>query len=134
MTNEARALALLEAQGLLTLKEGAGLEATKNDIAENPKNLQITEIEAAQLPRILPDVDIAVINGNYAIDAGLNMSDALAVEDSESIGATTYPNVIAVREGDENTDKIKALVEAITSAEVKSFMEETYQGAVVPLF
>ncbi len=134
VTNEARALALLEAQGLLTLKEGAGLEATKNDIAENPKNLQITEIEAAQLPRILPDVDIAVINGNYAIDAGLNMSDALAVEDSESIGATTYPNVIAVREGDENTDKIKALVEAITSAKVKSFMEETYQGAVVPLF
>ena len=134
VTNEARALALLEAQGLLTLKEGAGLEATKNDIAENPKNLQITEIEAAQLPRILPDVDIAVINGNYAIDAGLKMSDALAVEDSESIGATTYPNVIAVREGDENTDKIKALVEAVTSDEVKSFMEETYQRAVVPLF
>ena len=134
VTNEARALALLEANGLLTLKEGAGLEATKNDIAENPKNLEITEIEAAQLPRILPDVDIAVINGNYAIDAGLKMSDALAVEDTESIGATTYPNVIAVREGDENTDKIKALVEAITSDEVKSFMEETYQGAVVPLF
>ena len=89
VTNEARALLLLEAQGLITLKEGAGLEATKNDIAENPKNLEIMEVEAAQIPRVLPDVDLAVINGNYAIEAGLKVSDALAIEDAESISATT---------------------------------------------
>ena len=134
VTNEARALLLLEAQGLITLKEGAGLEATKNDIAENPKNLEIMEVEAAQIPRVLPDVDIAVINGNYAIEAGLKVSDALAVEDAESIAATTYGNVLAVREGEEETDKSKALVEVLTSDEIKKFMEETYEGAVVPLF
>ena len=134
VTNEARALLLLEAQGLITLKEGAGLEATKNDIAENPKNLEIMEVEAAQIPRVLPDVDIAVINGNYAIEAGLKVSDALAVEDAESIAATTYGNVLAVREGEEETDKSKALGEVLTSDEIKKFMEETYEGAVVPLF
>ncbi len=134
VTNEARALLLLEAQGLITLKEGAGLEATKNDIAENPKKLEIMEVEAAQIPRVLPDVEIAVINGNYAIEAGLKVSDALAVEDAESIAATTYGNVLAVREGEEATDKSKALVEALTSDEIRKFMEETYEGAVVPLF
>ena len=134
VTNEARALLLLEAQGLITLKEGAGLEATKNDIAENPKNLEIMEVEAAQIPRVLPDVDLAVINGNYAIEAGLKVSDALAIEDAESISATTYGNVLAVREGEEETDKSKALVEVLTSDEIKKFMEETYEGAVVPLF
>ncbi len=134
VTNEARALLLLEAQGLITLKEGAGLEATKNDISENPKNLEIMEVEAAQIPRVLPDVDIAVINGNYAIEAGLKVSDALAIEDSQSIAATTYGNVVAVREGDETSDKSKALVEALTSDEIKKFIEETYEGAVVPLF
>lgn len=134
VTNEARALLLLQDQGLLTLKEDAGLEATRNDIVENPKNLEIVELEAAQLPRTLSDCDIAVINGNYAIDAGLKMADALATEDSESLAATTYCNVVAVRAGDENTDKSKALYEALTSPEVKEFMEETYQGAVVPLF
>ena len=134
VSNEARALLLLEAQGLIKLKEGVGLDATKNDIVENPKNLDIVELEAAQLPRSLADGDIAVINGNYAIEAGLKVSDALAVEDSQSLAATTYGNVVAVREGDENSDAIKALVEALTSPEVKTFMEETYEGAVVPLF
>lgn len=101
VSNEARALLLLEAQGLIKLKEGVGLEATRNDIVENPKNLDIVELEAAQLPRSLPDCDIAVINGNYAIEAGLKVSDALAAEDSESLAATTYGNIVAVREGDE---------------------------------
>lgn len=133
-TNEARALLLLESQGLIKLKEGAGLKATKNDIVENPKNLDVYELEAAQIPRSLSDVDIAVINGNYAIDAGLSVADALAVEDSESIGATTYGNVIAVQEGHENDDAIKALVEALESDTVKKFIEDTYAGAVVPLF
>ena len=96
-TNEARALLLLEAQGLLKLADGAGLKATKTDIVENPKNLDILEVEAAQVPRSLPDVDIAVINGNYAIEAGLKVSDALAVEASDSEAATTYGNVVAVQ-------------------------------------
>lgn len=133
-TNEARALLLLEAQGLIKLTEGVGVNATKADVAENPKNLDILEIEAAQLPRSLQDVDIAVINGNYAIDAGLKMADALAIEDSESIGATTYGNVVAVQEGHENDPAVKALVEVLTSDEIKGFIEDTYAGAVVPLF
>ena len=134
VTNEARALLLLEAQGFIKLKEGAGLEATPNDIVENPKNLDIVELEAAQLPRSLADCDIAVINGNYAIEAGLKVTDALATESSDSLAATTYGNVVAVREGDENSDAIKALIESLTSPEVKAFMENTYEGAVVPMF
>lgn len=134
VTNEARALLLLEAQGFIKLKEGAGLEATPNDIVENPKNLDIVELEAAQLPRSLADCDIAVINGNYAIEAGLKVTDALATESSDSLAATTYGNVVAVREGDENSDAIKALIESLTSPEVKEFMENTYEGAVVPMF
>lgn len=133
-SNEARALLLLEAQGLIKLKEGAGLTATKNDIVENPKNIKLYEVEAAQIPRSIGDVDVAVINGNYAIDAGFKVSDALAVEDSQSIAATTYGNVIAVREGMENDEAIKALVEALKSDEVKAFIESTYEGAVVPLY
>lgn len=132
-TNEARALLLLEAQGLITLKEDAGLSATKNDIEENKLNLDIVEIEAAQLPRSLSDVDIAIINGNYAIEAGLSVSDALAIEDSDSLAATTYGNIVAVRSGDENNEAIQALVNALKSDEVKSFIEEEYQGAVVAL-
>lgn len=134
MSNEARALLLLEAQGLIKLKDGVGLEATRNDIVENAKNLDIVELEAAQLPRSLQDSDIAVINGNYAIEAGLKVSDALATEDSQSLAATTYGNIVAVREGGENSEAVKALVEALTSPEVKRFMEEKYEGAVVPLF
>ena len=133
-TNEARALLLLEAQGLLKLKEGAGLDATRNDIEENPLNLDILEVEAAQIPLSLQDVDIAVINGNYAIDAGLKVSDALAVEASDSEAAVTYGNVVAVREGDEENEKTKALLDALKSDEVKSFIEDSYDGAVVPLF
>ena len=124
-TNEARALLLLEAQGLLKLADGAGLKATKTDIVENPKNLDILEVEAAQVPRSLPDVDVAVINGNYAIEA---------VEASDSEAATTYGNVVAVKEGKEEDAKTKALIEALTSDAVKEYMEQTYEGAVVPLF
>ena len=133
-SNEARALLLLEAQGLIKLKDGAGLTATKNDIVENPKNIKLYEVEAAQIPRSIEDVDVAVINGNYAIDAGFKVSDALAVEDSQSIAAATYGNVIAVQEGRENDEAIKALIEALESDEVKAFIETTYEGAVVPLY
>jgi D-methionine transport system substrate-binding protein len=134
-SNEARALLLLEAQGLIKLKEGVGLNATKTDIAENPKNLEIVEIEAAQLARSLPDVDIAVINGNYAIEAGLNVAkDALATEDKDSEAAKTYANIIAVKAGKEQDPAIKALVEALQSDTVKKFIEEKYQGSVVPVF
>ena len=133
-TNEARALLLLEAQGLIKLKEDAGLTATKNDIVENPKNLQLYEVEAAQLPRVIGDVDVAVINGNYAIEAGYKVSDALAVEASDSLAATTYGNVVAVRAGEKNDPAIQALIEALSSDEVKAFIESTYDGAVVPLF
>ena len=133
-TNEARALLLLEAQGLIKLTDGVGLNATKTDIVENPKNLDILEVEAAQTPRSLQDVDIAVINGNYAIEAGLKVSDALAVEASDSEAATTYGNIVAVKEGKENDEKTAALVEALKSSEAKAFIESTYNGAVVPLF
>lgn len=133
-TNEARALLLLEAQGLIKLKEGVGLDATKLDIVENPKNLDIQEIEAAQLPRTLTDVDLAVINGNYAIEAGLKVSDALAVEAQDSEAAKTYANVLVVKEGNEENPNIKALVSALESDQVKEFIEENYDGAVVPMF
>lgn len=134
VSNEARALLLLADNGLIELKEGVGLEATKNDIVKNDKNFKIVEIEAAQLPRSLGDVDIAVINGNYAIEAGLKVSDALAVEDAKSEAATRYSNIIAVRSGEEASEKTKALVEALTSDTVKKFIEDNYGGAVVPSF
>ena len=133
-TNEARALLLLEANGLIKLKEGAGINATKQDIVENPKNLDIQEIEAAQVARTLKDVDVAVVNGNYAIEAGLKVSDALAIEDSKSLAATTYANIIAVREGDEKSDATLALIKALESDTVKKFIESKYNGAVVPMF
>lgn len=133
-TNEARALLLLEQEGLITLAEDAGLSATVLDIVENPKNLEIVEMEAAQLPQRLADLDMAVINGNYAIDAGLSIADALAVEASDGEAAQAYANVVAVKEGNENNEAILALVDALQSDEVKAFMEETYGGAVVPLF
>ena len=133
-TNEGRALLLLEQEGLITLKEDAGLTATKADIAENPKNLEIVELEASQLPSRLADVDLAVINGNYAIDAGLKVADALAVEAADGEAATAYVNVLAVKEGNENSPAIQALAQALCSDEVKTFMEETYGGAVVPVF
>lgn len=133
-TNEARALLLLEAQGLIKLKEGVGLTATKLDIEENPKNLDIKELEAAQLVRSLEDVDVAVINGNYAIEGGLKVSDAIAVEASDSEAANTYANVLVVKEGNESLDKIKALEKALTSDEVRDYINEKYDGAVVPKF
>ena len=133
-TNEARALLLLEAQGLIKLNEGVTFTATKLDIAENPKNLDIQEIEAAQLPRSLQDVDLAVINGNYAIQAGLKVSDALAVEDKDSIAAETYANVLVVKEGNEETDATKALIAALQSETVREFIDATYAGAVIAKF
>ena len=133
-TNEARALLLLQQENLITLKEGAGITATKADIADNPRNLDIVELEASQLPVRLGDVDMAVINGNYAIDAGLKVSDALAVESADGEAAQAYVNVLAVKEGHENDPAIQALVEALKSDEVKTFMDETYEGAVVPMF
>ena len=133
-TNEARALLLLEQEGLITLKEGAGITATKADIAENPKNLDIVELEANQLPVRLADVDMAVINGNYAIDAGLKVADAVAIEAADGEAATAYVNVLAVKEGNEDSPAIQALAAALTSQEVKDFIDETYAGAVVPVF
>ena len=125
---------LLQQEGLITLKEGAGLTATKADIAENPKNLDIVELEASQLPVRLADVDMAVINGNYAIDAGLKVSDALAVEAADGEAGTAYANVLTVKEGRENEPAIQALVEALQSQQVKDFIDETYDGAVVAVF
>lgn len=131
-TNEGRALLLLQAAGLITLKADAGLEAVPADIAENPKNLKFSEIEAASLPRVLSDVDAAVINGNYALPAGLNASkDGLFVEGAES----PYVNVVAVKEGNENSEAVKALIKALESDKVKSWVAEKYpNGEVVTVF
>lgn len=131
-TNEARALLLLQENGLITLADGADITATAADIVDNPKNLEIVEIEAAQIPRSLPDVDLAVINGNYALDAGLNFDDALVVEAADSLAAQTYANVIAVREGDEESEKTQTIMKILTSDEAKQYIEETFGGAVLP--
>lgn len=131
-TNEARALLLLEQEGLIKLKEKAGLQATILDIEENPLNLRIKELEAAQVARAVSDVDIACINGNYAIEAGLE--EAIALESAESEAAETYANLIAVKEGNEDTEKTQALVEAVLSKKVKDFIMDNYKGAVVPVF
>lgn len=134
-SNRARALLLLEAQGLITLKKGVGMEATKLDIVENKLNLDITEMEAAQISKVRDSVALAVINGNYALQAGLNAGkDALAVEDAASISATTYANILVVKAGNENTEKTRALVAALTSAAVRDYINNTYSGAVVPIF
>lgn len=132
-TNEARALLLLEEQGLITLNEGAGLEATANDIADNPYNIEIVETEAAQLPASLPDLDMAVINGNYAVGAGLDTSTALAAEATTSEAADMYQNVVAVRAGEENTPKTEALVTALSTQTVADYITDTYDGAVLPI-
>ena len=122
--------------GLIELKEGVGLEATQIDIVSNPRNLEFVEMEAAQLPKVLSDVDIAVINGNYAIQDGLSVGqDAIAVEDKDSeIIRSDYVNVLAVKEGSENNEAIQALVKALQSSEVRDYINETYDGAVVPIF
>jgi len=132
-TNEARALLLLQDNGLITLKEGAGIEATVNDIAENPHNIAFKELEAAQISRVLPEVAFAVLNGNYALEAGLNaQKDAIAIETSDSEAAKTYVNIIVVKEGNEGHEGVKALVEVLKSDEIKTFINDTYQGSVVP--
>ena len=132
-TNEARALLLLEANGLITLREGAGMTATKLDIVDNPKNLDIQEIEAAQIPRVLVDVDMAVINGNYAVQAGLNVAaDALAKEESDSLAAETYVNYVVVNGDNYDAEVFDKLAAALTSDETRQWITETYGGSVVP--
>ena len=134
-SNRARALLLLEAQGLIKLTKGVGMEATVLDIAENALGLEIYEMEAAQIAGVLDSVAMGVINGNYALAAGLNAgTDALATEDAASISATTYANILVVKEGNENNAKIEALKKALLSQEVKDFINNTYSGAVVPIF
>ena len=132
-SNEARALRLLESKGIIKIAEGELV--TPKDITENPKNLKFTELEAAAIPRSLDDVDAAVINGNYAIEAGFNPTkDAIIIEDKDSEAAKPYANIIAVKAGNENEQKIKDLVKAMTSPEVKDFIEKEYNGAVIPVF
>ncbi len=133
-TNEARALLLLQQEGLIELDPEAGITATILDITNKPENLTIQEVEAAQVARTLPDVDAAVINGNYAIEADLAVADALAIESTEGEAAKAYVNVLAVKEGTENEPKIQALVKALQSQEVKDFIDNEYNGAVVALF
>ena len=133
-TNEARALQLLAAQGIITLPEGSDQNVTKKDIVENPHNVNIVELEAAAVPRALEDSDFAVINGNYALAAGLTADDGLAFEGDDSLGATMYVNVLAVKEGNENNEAIKKLAAALTSDECKKFIEEKYNGMVKPVF
>ena len=134
-SNRARALLLLEQEGIIKLKEGVGMDATDLDIVENKLNLDIVQMEAAQIANVRDSVALAVINGNYALQAGLNAgTDALAVEDAESISATTYANILVVKEGNEQTEKTQALVKAVMSEEVKTYINNTYSGAVVPIF
>ena len=132
-TNEARSLLLFESLGIITLKEDAGLKATALDIIENPHNVTILEVEAPQTVNVLADVDFAVVNGNYAVSAGI-LDKALASESNEGVVPDTYGNIIAVREGDENTEKTLALVEALTSDEIREFINEKYSGLFVPVF
>lgn len=132
-TNEARALLLLQDNGIITLKEGAGLEATVNDIAENPHNVKIEELAAEQVARVAPEVAFVVLNGNYALQAGFSVAkDALAYEASDSEAAKTYVNIIAVKEGHENNPGIQALVKVLKSDEIKQYINDTYDGAVIP--
>ena len=132
-TNEARALLLLQDNGIIKLKDGAGLEATVKDIVENPKNIKIQELEAAQVSRVKDEVAFVVLNGNYALEAGYSVEkDSIAYEKSDSEAAKTYVNVIAVKEGNENNEGIKALISVLKSDEIKKFINEKFNGAVVP--
>ncbi len=133
-TNEARALLLLQDQGVIKLTDGVGLEATANDIVENPHNVELVEVEAAAVPRSLQDVDFGVINGNYALSAGLDTSATLASEGADSEAAQTYANIVAVRNGDEDSEKTQALLKALTSDTARKFIEDTYKGSVIPVF
>ena len=131
-TNEARALLLLQDNGIIKLKDGAGIKATVNDIEENPNKIEIVELEAAQVPRVVNEVAYVVLNGNYALEANYTVKkDALAYEKSDSEAAKTYVNVIAVKEGNENSEKIKALVDVLKSDSIKKFINEKYDGAVI---
>jgi len=133
-SNEARALYLLEAQGLITLNHDVEFaKTTPLDIVSNPKNLKFEELEAAMLPNSLEDVDCAVINGNYALGAGLSVADALATEDPNSVSAKTYANIVVVKEGNENNPAIQALVKALQSDEIRDYINNTFHGAVVPI-
>lgn len=132
-TNEARALLLLQDNGLITLKDGVGLEATITDIVSNPKNLKIQELQAAQIPRVINEVAFAILNGNYALQAGFSVAkDSVAYEKSDSAAAKTYVNIIAVKKGNENNEGIKALVEILKSDKIKNFINEKYDGSVIP--
>ena len=132
-TNEARALLLLQDNGYITLKDGVGLTATTKDIVENPHNITFVELEAAQVSRVKDEVAFVVLNGNYALQAGFSVAkDSIAYETSDSEAAKTYVNVIAVKEGNENNDAIKALVDVLKSDEIKQFINDKYDGAVIP--
>lgn len=133
-TNGARALQLLEANGVLKLKEGAGVTATEQDIEENPKNIEIVPLEAATIPASLPDLALGVINYNYAQGAGFTQDDAIALEEADSDAAETFVNVIVVKAGNEESEKTKALVKAIQSDAVKDFILENYNGLIQPKF
>jgi len=133
-TNEARALLLLQAEGVIKLKDGVGLTATKQDVVENPYSVEIVELEAAIIPRSLEDTALSVINGNFAISSGLKTSDSIAFEASDSEAAKTYSNIVAVKEGQEKSEKTKVLLKALKSKAAKKFIEEKYQGSVVASF
>lgn len=133
-TNEARALLLLEENGIITLEEDAGLNATKKDVEENPHNIEIVELDAAQIARVVEELDFVILNGNYALDAGFNVqTDAIAKEEADSEAAQTYANIIAVKKENKDSEKIKALVEVLQSEEIGKFITDTYEGAVVPM-
>lgn len=133
-TNEARALLLLEENGIITLKADVGLNATKKDVEENPHNIEIVELDAAQIARVVEELDFVVLNGNYALDAGFNVqTDAIAKEEADSEAAQTYANIIAVKKENKDSEKIKALVEVLQSEEIGKFITDTYEGAVVPM-
>lgn len=132
-TNEARALLLLQDNGVITLKDGVGLEATVNDIVDNPKGVEIRELEAAQVSRVTEEVAFVVLNGNYALEAGYSVAkDAVTYEKNDSEAAQTYVNVIAVKEGNEDNEGIKALVKVLKSDEIKKYINDNYDGAVIP--
>lgn len=132
-TNEARALLLLQDNGIITLKDGVGLEATVRDIVDNPNEIEIQELEAAQVPRVKDEVAFVVLNGNYALEAGFSVSkDSVAYEKSDSEAAKTYVNVIAVKEGNENSEAVKALVDVLKSDEITDYINNTYDGGVIP--
>lgn len=132
-TNEARALLLLQENGYIKLKDGAGLTATINDIVENPHNIKFVELEAAQIPRTLPEVSFGVMNGNYAMEAGYNAGeDAILCETNESEAIAVYVNVIAVKEGNENSAKTKALIDVLTSETIRNFITDNYKGGAIP--